>query len=122
MDTNEMYQVLVLSLATAAISVTISRAQIFATFRAFVAEKSSWAGKLISCYYCTSHWVAIAFVLIYRPVLISRFFVIDLFVSTFSIVCIAALVGGIIIKLNVFRKPDESHANVAMPPKKDIVY
>lgn len=77
MDTNEMYQVLVLSLATAAISVTVSRAQIFATFRTLVAEKSTWAGKLISCYYCTSHWVAIVFVLIYRPVLISRFYVVD---------------------------------------------
>jgi hypothetical protein len=117
-----MYQVLVLSLATAAISVTVSRAQIFATFRTLIAEKSTWAGKLISCYYCTSHWVAIVFVLIYRPVLISRFYVVDLFVSTFSIVCIAALVGGIIIKLNLFRKPDESQQNVAMPSKKDVVF
>lgn len=45
-------------LATAALSVTISRASITAPLREWVFSKSERVGHLISCDYCTSHWVA----------------------------------------------------------------
>lgn len=50
-----------------------------------------------------SHWVAIALVAIYRPVLISQWIVIDLLVSVFGVVAIAAIISGVIINLIPFR-------------------
>ncbi len=102
MNMTGLYHVVVLALATAAISVTVSKARLFAFVREWIAARNTWIGELISCSYCTSHWVAIAFVAIYRPVVISRWIVADLFVSVFSMVAIAAIVSGVIIKLNPF--------------------
>ncbi len=111
-----LYQVTILALATAAISVTISKARIFASVREWVTAHSTWLGELISCSYCTSHWVAIAFVAIYRPVLIPQQAVVDLIVSVFAMVGIAAVMSGVIIKLNPFRETNNvlSHASNSM--------
>lgn len=98
-----LYQVAVLALATAAISVTISKARIFASAREWIASRNTWLGELVSCSYCTSHWVAIALVAIYRPVLIPQWFIVDLIVSVFGMVAISAVISGVIIKLNPFR-------------------
>ncbi len=103
-----LYQVAVLALATAAISVTISKARLFASAREWIAKRNTWLGELMSCSYCTSHWVAIALVAIYRPVLVSQWIIVDLFVSVFAVVAIAAIVSGMIIKLNPFRGTDGS--------------
>lgn len=97
-----LYQVVVLALATAAISVTISRAWIFASFRMWVSYHSAWLGELVSCSYCLSHWVAIVLVAIYRPVIIKHLVVIDLVVSVFVMVTLAAITGGLVTKLNPF--------------------
>lgn len=101
-----LYQVAVLALATAAISVTVSKARVSASAREWIASRSTWLGELVSCSYCTSHWVAIALVAIYRPVLISQWIVVDLLVSVFGMVAIAAIVSGVIIKLNPFGGAD----------------
>ncbi|MBI4135980.1 MAG: DUF1360 domain-containing protein [Candidatus Vogelbacteria bacterium] len=98
------YQVVVLALATAAISTTISKGRIFASAREWIIERNEWLGKLVSCSYCTSHWVALAFVAIYRPVLIQQWFIVDLFVSVFSVVAISAVVSGVIIKLTPWQQ------------------
>jgi hypothetical protein len=103
-----LYQVAVLALATAAISVTVSKARVFASARAWIAARNTWLGELVSCSYCTSHWVAIALVAIYRPVLVSQWIFVDLLVSVFGMVAIAAIVSGVIIKLNPFRGADGS--------------
>lgn len=101
-----LYQVAVLALATAAISVTVSRARVFASAREWIASRNTWLGELVSCSYCTSHWVAIALVAIYRPVLVSQWIIVDLLVSVFGVVAIAAIVSGVIIKLNPFSGSD----------------
>lgn len=103
MNTIGLYQVAVLALATAAISVTVSRSRIFASAREWIAIRNTWLGELVSCSYCTSHWVAIALVAIYRPVLISQWIFVDFLVSVFGIVAIAAVISGVIINLNPFR-------------------
>lgn len=107
MNSTGLYQVAILALATAAISVTVSRARVFASTREWVAAHNKWLGELVSCSYCTSHWVAIAFVAIYRPVIISQWIVVDLFVSVFSVVAIAAIISGLVTKLNPFPKRDD---------------
>lgn len=101
-----LYQVAVLALATAAISVTVSKARVFASIREWVASRNNWLGELMSCSYCTSHWVAIALVAIYRPVLVSQWVVVDLLVSVFGVVAFAAIISGVIIKLNPFQGTD----------------
>ncbi len=118
MDLNGLYQVIVLALATAAISVTTSKSRLFASAREWSAKKNTWLGELVSCSYCTSHWVAITLVVIYQPVVVSQWVVIDLFVSVFVIVAIAAIVSGVVIKLTPFRSvndtPHDVHSNGAI--------
>lgn len=99
-----LYQIIALALATAAISVTISKAVIFASLREWIEEHNSWFGELINCHYCTSHWVAMAFVAMYRPVFIQLWIGIDLIVSLFCVVAISAIVSGVIIKLTSMSK------------------
>lgn len=101
-----LYHITVLALATAAISVTVSKARLFASAREWIALRSNRLGELVSCSYCTSHWVAIAFVAIYRPVLISQWIAVDLLVSVFGVVAIASIISGVIIKLTPFRGSD----------------
>lgn len=99
-----MYQVVVLALATAAISTTISKGRIFVSARKWIIERNEWLGKLVSCSYCASHWVALVFVAIYRPILIQQWFIVDFFVSVFSVVAISAIISGAIIKLTPWQQ------------------
>jgi hypothetical protein len=95
-----METILSLSLATAAISVTIARGKIFAPAREYVASLSTWLGDLFSCPYCVSHYVAMGAVFIYRPVVVvSSMYVVDLIASAFVVVALSALVAGAIISL-----------------------
>ena len=48
------------SMAVAAASLTLSKAHVFAWLREAVARRSAWLGQLVSCPYCTSHWIAAA--------------------------------------------------------------
>jgi hypothetical protein len=99
---NSLGQVTMIALATAAISLTTARGRIFAPFREWVASKSTWFGELVSCFYCTSHWLAIAFVAVYQPVLVQKWIILDLFVSVFVVVAIAALVSSVVIRLTSY--------------------
>lgn len=117
MDISGLCQIAVLSLATAAISVTISKARVFASARQWVAERNKWLGELLSCSYCTSHWVAIAFVAIYCPVIIAQGNIVDLIVAVFTVVAMAAVVSGVIIKLNPFQN-GEADGNIGEEVKK----
>lgn len=98
-----LYQVTVLAVAVAAVAVTVSKARVFASTREWIAKRNAWLGELVSCSYCTSHWVALALVAIYRPVLVEQWIVVDLLVSLFAMVAIAAIISGVIIKLTPFR-------------------
>ena len=57
-------------------------------------------GYLFTCFYCMSHWVVIAAVLIYQPRLIqSGSLVCDLIVSTFFTITISALACGLLFRV-----------------------
>jgi hypothetical protein len=84
-------QILWLSLATAAISLTITRARIFEEVRVGIDSVSEWLGDLIHCPYCTSHWIAFAFCVWYKPrVLQSDWVIMDVTLSAFAIIAISA--------------------------------
>lgn len=91
-----IFAMLVLVLATSAISLTITKGSIFENLREQVIERSQWFGKLVSCPYCTSHWVSFILVAIYQPRLVSSWWPFDLLVSAFAIVALAAPVSWVV--------------------------
>jgi hypothetical protein len=99
MNFEGVYQVVVLAFATAIISTTIARAKVFSPFRRMVTSHSTWLGNLVSCFYCTAHWIGIGFVAIYRPVLIEKYPPIDIVVSAFATIAVAIIIAGVIIML-----------------------
>lgn len=50
----------------AVVSMDVSKTSIFSPLRTRIAKISPWAGKLISCPWCFSHWVALVVVLALR--------------------------------------------------------
>ena len=103
----ELQQIAVLALATSAVSVTITRGSIFNKQRSWLLGKYLPLGKLVSCPYCLSHWVSAMFVAVYQPVVVSLWIGIDLLVSVLVIIALAAIVTGVITRLNHFEAEDE---------------
>ncbi len=103
-----LFKIVMLSLATAAISLTISKARVFTSLRKQIGESNKWLGELISCTYCTSHWVAFALVAMCHPVIVSQKFMVDLLVTTFVLVALSAIVIGAIMKLMPVSSPKVS--------------
>ena len=62
------------SLIIAVISIDVSKTYIFRSSRYTVRAKSNFLGKLVSCAYCLSHWLAL-FVCIYHWVNILNIFI-----------------------------------------------
>jgi hypothetical protein len=106
-----LFVCLVLSGAVASISCTISKAGVMRPIRQWVREKNAWLGKLISCVYCTSHWISAVFVVIYRPTPLRLIQPIDSIVAVFLTVTRAA---GMIywIEWSIGFQPD--------PPVKEV--
>jgi len=96
---NDFLMVLYLGLATSAISVTSTRAGITKEPRQWISDHIPKIAGLFHCPYCFSHWVSVVFVLIYKPVTVQKFFVVDLVVSCAVVIALAALTTGIIISL-----------------------
>lgn len=106
------------TLATSAISLTLTKAQAFAWLRSLVKGKSpsstsrwgrcrAFVSELFSCPYCASHWVAIAFVVAYRDS-ISMFGhpCADLVAFGFAIVALASMASGLVYKSIASIGPD----------------
>ena len=103
-DLHQWSTIVALSLACAAITITITKARIFEEFRESIIRKSEWAGNLVSCSYCLSHWIAGILTILYRPnVLAGGVLVIDMAITMFIIVCISTLFTGQILKSIPFR-------------------
>ena len=92
-------ELVVLALAVSALSLTITKAKVTAPVRDWIADRNVWFGDLVSCPYCTSHWLAFGAVAAFQPVLItSGFLLLDLFVSAFVIVALSAMLSGLMFK------------------------
>ncbi len=79
-----------LSLATASVAFTVSEATVFAGVRTWVGKRNQALGKLLSCGYCVSHWVAFALVAVYRPRLLRVWWPLDYFLTALVIAWLAA--------------------------------
>ena len=84
--------ILCLSLASGAISYTISKTKLFRSLRWTIAEHNEFFGELINCPLCLSHWTSFVLTAIYFPrVLHSRFWIVDWFVTAMIVVALAQI-------------------------------
>ena len=88
-----------LSIATGSMAFTLSEASIFAGLRARMNQWSKWLGKLLSCGYCISHWVAFPLVAIYRPRLFLAWWPLDYFLTALTIAWAAAFQWVALVRL-----------------------
>ncbi len=121
MNTIQPYQLVALASAVSAISVTLTKSQLFASMRTWVRSQSRWLGKLASCHYCMSHWVSFVMVAIYQPVVVAKWWPIDLLVSAFILVAISAIISGLITKLNPFHEDGELETTSPTGPTEEEI-
>ncbi len=83
--------VVLLSGVTASISFTVTETKLFTRFREWVKGKSSFMGELVSCGYCTGHWVSFALVALYQPRLFDVWWPLDYSLTALVIAWLAGL-------------------------------
>ncbi|AIR05253.1 hypothetical protein JT31_11735 [Cedecea neteri] len=98
--TTDLPVCLMIALAAASISMTITQTELFAGLRRWTVKKNAMLGHLFQCFYCLSHWVVFAGMLIYRPYLLhSGMPVIDWIMTAFVTLTLTTFVNGIIFKV-----------------------
>ena len=85
-----MKTIIYLSLIAASISFTITETKLFLPIREWIKKKNAFLGKLFSCGYCFSHWVAFVLVSIYRPKLFESWWLMNYFFNALIVAWIAA--------------------------------
>lgn len=84
-----------IALAVASVSMTITKAKVFAPLREWVMDLNEWLGDLFSCPYCMSHWVALGAMLVFKPfVLYTEHPAADWTATWFALVTISSVFGG----------------------------
>lgn len=91
-----VFQIVVLGVATGAISMVLTKSTVLNFMHDWLEAKIPFLGEMLNCPWCTSHWVALFFVLVYRPQLINGWYPVDYLVSLFVIVVISAVTARII--------------------------
>ena len=94
-----MEELAIITLATSAISLTLSKSKMFEPVRGRLT--GIWH-DLASCHYCISHWIAMVLVALTQPAIGKFFrwpqlFLIDWFIMTMAVVAVAAMVSSVII-------------------------
>ncbi|MGI2880108.1 DUF1360 domain-containing protein [Vibrio furnissii] len=91
---------LVLAISASSISITITQTELFAPLRAFTERLGHMIGYLFRCFYCMSHWVVIAGVVVYQPVVVqSPYWPVDLVVSTFFAITLSSFFSGLMFQV-----------------------
>lgn len=85
MGGGELERAVLLSLVTGSVAFTLSEAVLFKRLR----ERETWWGKVASCGYCLSHWVAFGLVAIYRPRLFDGWWLLDYVLTALAIAWLA---------------------------------
>ncbi|QGY33077.1 DUF1360 domain-containing protein [Pantoea cypripedii] len=99
---------LMIALASASLSMTVTQTELFAALRAWTTRKNGMLGHLFSCFYCMSHWMVAAGMLIYRPVLVhSNIGFIDWLMTAFVVLTVTTFINGLLFK--VFQAAIRTH-------------
>jgi len=80
-----MREIILLGVAAASISFTISETKLFKSFREWTKAKNKFWGELFSCGYCLGHWASFALVAIFRPKLFESWWLLDYFLTALVI-------------------------------------
>lgn len=101
-------QLVIVSLAVATVSLTMTRAIISKPLRTWLKSKNKWLGELFSCPYCFSHWVSFGAILVVRPTLTSTWYPVDLLISALAVTALASMWCGLIFTaINATAVPGE---------------
>ena len=96
----DLWTCVVLAVAAASVSITLTQTELFAPLRAAANKAGPMIGHLFHCFYCISHWVVIAGIATYRPVLVSSGIpLVDWVVSTFFTIAVSAFFSGMIFRV-----------------------
>lgn len=95
----ELFKLAICTLAVTTMTVTLSKAGVFAPLRRAVKSRSRWLGKLLDCPYCTSHWMAFAVVAVFQPRPVIVWLPVDLLLSAFAVVALSPIFAGLIFRL-----------------------
>ena len=100
-----------LAFAIGAVSLTITKADLFAWFRDWLDRRArkprsllrhpfGWLSTLFDCPYCMAHWITFVVMFVYKPLLIStgREWP-DLIVTYFALVALGSLVSGAVFRV-----------------------
>lgn len=94
-----LWACVVLSFAAASISFTITQTELFVPVRNLANKIGHMTGYLFHCFYCMSHWVVFAGVLIYQPVIVSSGHILtDLVVTSFFSITLTTLINGFMFR------------------------
>ena len=91
---------LVIAIASASVSMTITQTELFVPVRAFTEKLGHMIGYLFKCFYCMNHWVVIAGMVFYHPrVIVSDYILVDWIVSTFFTITLSSYISGFMFKV-----------------------
>jgi len=62
-----LYHVIVIGIATGAISLFITKSTLLNSFHAWLEKSSPFLEEMLSCPWCTSHWIGAFLLLVYQP-------------------------------------------------------
>lgn len=122
-EMNGLWTCLVIAMASASIAMTMTQTELFAPLRQWAKKTGHMIGHLFKCFYCMSHWAVIAGIIIYRPVLISSGnMIVDLIVSTFVTITLAAIICGImfLVFLSAMQKGAKEITNAKLMAEKTV--
>ena len=95
-----LWECLIIAFASASVAMSVTQTELFAPLRAFVAKRNAMLGHLFQCFYCFSHWVVIAGITLYFPVILdSGNPVINWLVSVFFTITLTAFICGLMFKV-----------------------
>jgi hypothetical protein len=95
-----LWTCVVIAIASASVSITVTQTELFAPLRTLANKAGHMIGHLFHCFYCISHWVVIACIAVYRPVIISSdVALVDWTVSAFFTITLATFFSGMIFKV-----------------------
>lgn len=96
----DIIQFVLLGICCGTISYTISKGSIFGPLREWIIMRNLWLGKLATCPYCMSHWVAFLAMLIFHPRVIDSSYLVASYIATwFTLAGLSALFAATIFKL-----------------------
>jgi hypothetical protein len=114
MDKQSLFTLLLLAPVVAVISTTITRSSVFHPLRKWMLEHNHWIGKLITCPYCTAHWVSFVIVALYRPRIVhSGWWPVDLLLSAFALVALAMPIAFVVYR-SFLGMPQENNEEVEL--------